>query len=144
MKVLEQNFTQQKHGFNGYYKIIILKTKEEEFKKFLDNHTNDNGMIFKAINEIVADIVVIQNLKIEKSYQNKGHGSQLLKEILKNYDVNYAILSCDVTQNQRFGFILENFYERHNFKAIEYYQDFPLMLYPQDLAKKILNSTIHE
>lgn len=140
MKMLEKKFVQKENGFNGYYRIIFLKSKEQEFKNFLYNHTDDKENIFKTISEKVDDIIVIQNLNIERNHQNQGHGSQILKEILNNYKIDYAILSCDVTQNQRFGFVLEKFYECHNFKTVEYYQDFPLMVYPQDLALEVIKN----
>lgn len=139
MKILEKKFTEKENGFDGNYKIISLKVESEEFKYFLKNHTYEYKNIFDLIRKQINNIVIIQNLNIKKEYQGKGYGSQLLKEIIDMNKTCCFILSCDVTKNQRFGFNLEYFYECHDFKAIEYYQDFPLMLHPKNFALKLLN-----
>lgn len=138
MTVVEKQFTEQLSGFNGGYKILIVSTKSEEFKKFLEDHTLDKGGMYQSIKDKKTEIIIIHNLQIEKQFQNKGHGSDLLKEILSNYNIDCAILSCDTLQNQRFGFVIEEFYERHNFKTIETYQDFPLMAFPKELSLDVI------
>lgn len=138
MKVVEKIFTKEDCGFNGYYKIFILPTKGEDFKNFLNNHTTDKGVIYQSIQKKKDTIIIIHNLNIEKPFQNKGYGSGLLKEILNSYNIDCAILSCDMLQNQRFGFFIEEFYNRHDFKTVESYQDFPLMVFPQHLANSVI------
>lgn len=140
MKAVEKLFNKEDSGFNGYYKIFLVSTNNEQFKKFLEDHTTDKGNIYQSIINHKDNIIIIHNLYIEPSFRNKGHGSQLLKEIITLYDIDCAILSCDILQNQRFGFCIEGFYERHNFKTIEYYQDFPLMVYPENLALSVIKN----
>lgn len=140
MKAVEKLFNKEDSGFNGYYKIFLVSTNNEKFKKFLEDHTTDKGNIYQSIINHKDNIIIIHNLYIEPSFRNKGHGSQLLKEIITLYNIDCAILSCDILQNQRFGFCIEDFYERHNFKTIEYYQDFPLMIFPQNLALSVIKN----
>lgn len=142
MEYIEKNFNYLNNGFTGSYKISTVTTEKIIFKQFLANHCDDTGVIYHTIKELIPQIIIIENLNIAQEFQNKGHGSYLLKEILKIYHIENAILACDVTENQRFGFVLENFYERHNFKTIETYQDFPLMLYPKSLAIKTMKKLI--
>lgn len=139
MNTVEKLYKKEIDGFSGNYKIFKLSTDDKNLEKFLKNHIDDTGIILNAIQKFMKDIIIIYNLNIDKNDQNKGHGSSLLKEILEIYNTKHAILACDITQNQRFGFILEHFYECHNFKTIETYQDFPLMLFPETIALNIIN-----
>lgn len=140
MRNVEKRFSLKENGFNGSYKLSLVTTNQKTFKDFLFNHCDDRGIYFRTIQKHIMNIIIIENLNIDKEYQNKGHGSKLLREILSGYNIKHAVLACDITQGQRFGFFLEKFYELKGFKTIETYQDFPLMLYPQESAIKIMTS----
>lgn len=138
METVIKTFNYKEDGFNGMYQIATVSTEAEEFKNFLNECNDDTGIIFNTIKANIKNILIIKELEIEEKYQANGHGSNLIKEIIEKSNVKYVILVCDVTHCQRFRFILEKFYCLKNFKTIEIYQDFPLMLYPTEFANQII------
>ena len=63
--------------------------------------------------------------------------------ILNESYCSTAILICDTSESQKEGFILEKFYENNDFKTIYYTNNYPIMVFPTDVAediKKILDN----
>lgn len=137
MEKIKKILSKDKDGFNGNYKIVNVSTENEIVKNFLKDHNDDTGMIYNTIKNNINHIMIIEHFNIEKEYQGKGYGSFLIKKILNQNDNQVAILVANVLHEQRFGFNLEKFYELHDFKTIDVYQDYPLMMYPSQCAKEI-------
>lgn len=138
MEIFKKNFKEETDGFTGFYEGFKVSTNTNDLKDFLNLHIDDNSVLFNKIKIISEEILIIKNLKINREFQGKGNGSLILSELLKLSKAQSAILICDVTENQLFGFILEKFYESHNFKTIDHYQYYPIMIYPQKIANQII------
>lgn len=138
MEIFKKNFKEETDGFSGFYEGFKVSTATNDLKDFLNLHIDDNSFLSNKIKNLSEEILIIKNLKIKREFQGKGNGSLILSELLKLSNAKSAILICDVTENQLFGFILEKFYESHNFKAIDYYQYYPIMVYPKIIAEKLI------
>lgn len=127
------------------YKSLIFD-KDEIIKLYLDNewtnYTKDKDSLFKGIKNslyvyaayqadrlvglirVVGDgftIVYIQDILVLTSFQRKGIGKKLVKDVLKKYEnVRQISLTTDLTDKQK------SFYESCGFKA---YSDIKLSGY---------------
>lgn len=140
MQNFSKCFDEDDDGFSGSYDAYSVNTNKENLANFLKNNVDDDGKIYEAIKKETNNILVIKNLNIDKEFQGKGYGSEILSDLLNESYAEAAILMCDILEGQLPGFVLEKFYESHNFKTIETYQDYPIMIYPESLAEKVIQN----
>lgn len=140
MQNFSKCFEEEEDGFCGSYDAYLIDTNKENLANFLRSNIDDDGRIYEAIKKEIDSILVIKNLNIDKEFQGQGYGSEILSEVLNESYAQAAILMCDIMEGQLPGFILEKFYESHDFKTIETYQDYPVMIYPESLANKIIEN----
>lgn len=84
------------------------------------------------------EILIIKNINVDEEFQGQGNGSQILCDLINDSYANAAILVCDIGESQKSGFVLEKFYEENNFKTILNDNGYPIMVYPTELAEKII------
>lgn len=140
MQSFSKCFDEEEDGFFGSYDAYSVNTDKENLANFLKNNVDDDGKIYEAIKKETNTILIIKNLNIDKEFQGQGYGSEILSNLLNESYAEAAILMCDILESQLPGFVLEKFYESHNFKTIENYQDYPIMIYPESLAEKVIQN----
>ena len=138
MEIYNKYFKDETNGFTGSVESYKVLTKENYLKVFLQTNTDDDGLLYKTIQSLATEILIIKIISVAPEFQGKGYGSKMLSEILKESTCSASILLCDITEEQLPGFKLERFYELQGFKAIESFQDYPIMIYPEKLAQEII------
>jgi GNAT superfamily N-acetyltransferase len=139
MKYISRSYDEEEDGFEGNYEGYCIDTSKENLKNWLEKEIGDDGKIYQAIANEVRTIFVLKNLNIDSEYQGQGYGAQILEDAMDEAQGEYEaiILLCDVGEIQKEGFILEKFYANHDFKTIGYFNDYPLMVSPEEVGEKI-------
>jgi predicted GNAT family acetyltransferase len=136
---ISKKYDEEEYGYSGSIEAYSVETKKENLKNFLNSQANDDGRIYDILKNLVDDILIIKNINIDEEFQGQGFGSDVLSNTLNEANAQSAILICDITESQKAGFNLEKFYESHDFKTVSSYLDYPLMVFPLDLAEKVEN-----
>ncbi len=144
MEYFSKTYDEDEDGFNGNCEAYAVSTKKENLLNWLTKETADANKLYNIIKELTEDILIIKNINVDEEFQGQGNGSQILCDLINNSFANAAILVCDIGESQKEGFVLESFYENHDFKTIQTNSDYPLMVYPQNLAKKIISKLNNE
>ena len=143
IKYISKVFTEDEDGFNGNCEGYVINTNAENLPNFLSEYTVNAQNIVNAIKNIKDEILIIKNINVDEEFQGCGYGGEILSYILNESYCSTAILICDTSESQKEGFILEKFYENNDFKTIYYTNNYPIMVFPTDVAeniKKILDN----
>lgn len=138
MQIYSREYSAEDDGFEGSCEAYLISTKKENLFNWLEKEISEPEKLYKIIQELIEDILIIKNINVDEEYQGQGNGGQILSDLMNESFANGAILVCDIGESQKEGFVLEKFYESNNFKTILKTNDYPLMVYPVDLAEKIL------
>lgn len=138
MEYFFKTYEENEDGFNGNCEAYVVPTKKENLLNWLQKETSEAEKIYNTIKNLAEDILIIKNINVDEEFQGQGNGSQILCELINNSFADAAILVCDIGETQKEGFVLENFYENHDFKTIKINNEYPLMVYPIILAEKII------
>lgn len=131
-------YTEEEDGFEGNSEAYVCSTNKENLLNWLSNEVNNSEKIYAIIKELVGEILIIKNINVDEEFQGQGNGGQILCDLINDSFASGAILLCDIGESQKEGFILEKFYESNDFKTILKTNDYPLMIYPSELADKII------
>jgi GNAT superfamily N-acetyltransferase len=137
MNDLSKVYEEEDDGFNGNVDAYHIETKEENLKNWLEAEVNDNGDLYKIIKKLTKDILIIKNINVDEEFQGQGFGGEILCNVINDSYTSSAILLCDIGESQRDGFLLEEFYKENGFETILKRDDYPLMVFPQELALEI-------
>jgi GNAT superfamily N-acetyltransferase len=139
MKYISRSYSEEEDGFDGNYEGYCINTSKENFKNWLEKEIGDDGKIYQLITKEIEKIFILKNLNVDEEFQGQGYGSQILQDAMDEAQGEYEaiILLCDIGESQKEGFILEKFYSNHDFKTIGYFDDYPLMVSPEELAIQI-------
>ncbi len=138
MEYFSKSYAEEEDGFNGNCEAYIVSTKKENLLNWLTKETADANKLYYIIQELTEDILIVKNINVDEEFQGQGNGSQILCDLINDSFANSAILVCDIGESQKEGFVLEKFYETHDFKTIQINSEYPLMVYPTSLADKII------
>lgn len=139
MKSFSKSYDEEESGFNGSCEAYLISTQKENLLNWLQKETPRAEQIYKSIQKLTGEILIVKNLNVDEKFQGQGFGTQILCDLINDSYTNAAILVCDIGESQKEGFILEKFYESHDFKTIATNNDYPLMVYPQELALAIIS-----
>ncbi len=139
MNSFSKDYDEDEDGFNGNCEAYLISTKKENLFNWLQKETPQAEEIYKSIQKLTGEILIIKNLNVDEEFQGQGFGTQILCELINDSYANAAILVCDIGETQKEGFILEKFYESHDFKTIATNNDYPLMVYPKEIAEAIVS-----
>ena len=134
MENISEYFEYEENGFEGNIEAYTVDCKKEQLFNFLSDKIKESELLYNVINEYSQTVTVIKNINIEEEYQGQGYGAEILNNALDLTDI--VILECDNDEIQRENFILEDFYKNFGFISIKGNSN-PIMIYPEDLAKKI-------
>ncbi len=138
MEYFSKSYNEEEDGFNGNCEAYVVSTKKENLFNWLTKETADANKLYNIIKELTEDILIVKNINVDEEFQGQSNGSQILCDLINNSFASSAILVCDIGESQKEGFVLEEFYENHDFKTIQINSDYPLMVYPTSLADKII------
>lgn len=138
MDFFSKIYSEDDDGFEGNYEAYKVSTDKENLLNWLDNEVSNPQKLYQIIQELTDNILIIKNLNINEEYQGKGFGGEVLCDLLNESFSTAAILICDIGENQKEGFILEKFYENYDFKTISIYNNYPIMVFPSELANNII------
>lgn len=116
----------------------LLTMNGEALINYLKENINDTGVIYKCVNSIVRETLIIKSLNVLEEYQGKGYGKKILIDTMNKYKPESIILIADIGKRQRAGFDLVTFYKKNEFKEISECMFYPLMFWPIEKADKIL------
>lgn len=132
-------YEEDEDGFNGNCEAYSTETNKENLFNWLSKESNDAEKLYKIIQELTSEILIIKNINVEEEFRGQGNGAQILCDLVNDSYATAAILLCDIGESQKEGFVLEKFYEENNFKTIMKKDNYPLMVYPCELAEKIID-----
>lgn len=138
MQHFSKTYSEDEDGFNGNIEAYIVSTQKENLLNWLTKETPDADKIYSIIKNLTSEVLIIKNINVEEEFQGQGNGTQILCDAINDSYANAVILICDIGESQKEGFVLEKFYESHDFKTIQKNDDYPLMVYPSSLAEKII------
>ena len=138
MNSLSKVYTEDEDGFNGNCEAYLIQTEKKNLFNWLYEEVSEPERLYESIKGLVEEILIIKNINVDEEFQGQGNGSQILCDLINDSYANAAILVCDVGESQKTGFVLENFYEENNFKTILNDNGYPIMVYPTELAEKII------
>lgn len=138
MNDFSKTYTEDEDGFNGNCEAYLIESSKSNLLNWLKKEVFDADRIYSVLKELTTDILIIKNINVEEEFQGQGNGGQILCDLLNNSFADAAILVCDIAESQKEGFVLEKFYEENNFKTILMNNDYPLMIYPIELAEIII------
>lgn len=138
MNDYSKTYKEDDDGFEGNCEAYLIETKKDNLLNWLNKEIGSSENLYKTISSLIDNILIIKNINVEEEFQGQGNGSSILCDLMNDSYANGAILICDVGESQKEGFILEKFYEENNFKTITRNNDYPLMVYPTELAEKII------
>lgn len=144
MSDFSKTYTEEDDGFEGNCEAYLIDTKKENLLNWLNKEVGESENLYKIISSLIDDILIIKNINVEEEFQGQGNGGSILCDLINDSYANGAILLCDIGESQKEGFILEKFYEENNFKTITRNNDYPLMVYPTELAEKIIEQLSKE
>lgn len=139
MKYISRSYSEEEDGFEGNYEGYCIDTSKENLKNWLEKEIGDDGKVYKAIAKEVGTVFILKNINVDEEFQGQGYGSQILEDAMDEAQDEYEaiILLCDIGESQKEGFVLEKFYSNHDFKTIGYFNDYPLMVSPEEIAMQI-------
>ena len=133
-----KTYTEEEDGFNGSCEAYLIDSKKNNLLNWLEKEVADSEKIYSVIKALTTDILIIKNINVDEDFQGQGNGGQILCDLLNESFADSAILVCDIGESQKEGFLLEKFYEENNFKTILKNNNYPLMVYPIELAEMII------
>ena len=134
-----KDYTPEEDGFYGEIHAIEYDSNIINIENWLNLQKVPNAKkIKKVLEKNVNKVLILKSINVEEEYQGKGYGSEMFEEMLNETYPEAIILLCDNENKQKNGFILEKFYEGYDFKRVNSLNS-PLMVYPEELADKILN-----
>jgi ribosomal protein S18 acetylase RimI-like enzyme len=107
-------------NYNAFLEKNVIKEylKSEECDKEIIANIN-NCIIMKLENKIIGFSIILENklhLIIKRKYQNKGHGTIMLKHIEEKTFERYSIIELQSFEKNN---IANNFYEKNGWKISE-------------------------
>lgn len=138
MKDFSKIYTEEDDGFNGNCDAYLINTNQINLLNWLTKEISESEKLYRIINELTDDILIIKNINIDEEFQGEGNGTEILNELINKSYTKAAILVCDIGESQKEGFILEKFYTKNNFKTIFNENNYPIMVYPTKLADSII------
>jgi len=137
MNELSKEYTEDENGFNGNVEAYSIATSKENLKNWLKKEIHDNGTLYEIIKNLTDNILIIKNINVNEEFQGKGFGAEILCSVINDSYAGSAILLCDIGENQREGFVLEDFYKNNGFDTVLVKDGYPLMVFPEKLALEI-------
>lgn len=138
MKDYSREYTEKQDGFDGNCEAYLIPTEKENLYNWLSKEIESPETIYNALKILAKDILIIKNINVDESFRGQGNGGQILCDVICDSYADAAILLCDIGESQKEGFILEKFYEENNFKTVLMHNNYPLMIYPEKLAEKVI------
>lgn len=142
IKDVSETFSEEDDGFEGNVNAYIVPSKEDNLKNwflqnfdYLDKIEIDD--FINAIKNNSKDILIIKNLNIDEEYQGNGYGSQIIEQLMDE-DFDTSILIADITESQKEGFKIEKFYNAVGFKSVIEQDKYPIMIFPERTADKVI------
>lgn len=137
IKYISKVYTEDEDGFDGNCDGYVINTNAENLLNFLSEYAVDAQRIVNAIKSIKDEILIIKNINVDERFQGFGYGSEIINYMLNESYCSTAILICDTSESQKEGFVLEKFYENNDFQTIFYTNDYPIMMFPIEVAEQI-------
>lgn len=138
MRDYSREYEEEKDGFSGSCEAYLIPTEKENLYNWLSKEIDKPEIVYKALKEVAKDILIIKNINVDEDFRGQGNGTQILCDMIGDSYAQSAILLCDIGENQHEGFVLEKFYEENNFKTVLLHNNYPLMVYPERLAQKVI------
>lgn len=101
----------------GSYEGIIHSNLQKIKNWFLNRNIDYN----KYIDNIQIPVAFLNNINVDEDFRGHGYGNELyldFEEKCYDNDVNMIILESDNGEEQKHGFILDNWYESFEFEII--------------------------
>jgi GNAT superfamily N-acetyltransferase len=92
--------------------------KDPEFLRYLEDHSEKDAVeqvLLELSRKNIKDLVVLNNLFVEKKSRGSGIGKKLLSEFLYKHKNSNVLLICDEFESQSTGIRLVSWYEKHGF-----------------------------
>lgn len=78
MDFFSKIYSEDDDGFEGNYEAYKVSTDKENLLNWLDNEVSNPQKLYKIIQELTENILIIKNLNINEEYQGKGFGGEIL------------------------------------------------------------------
>lgn len=124
-------------GFSGSIEAYWVPIQKENLKNWLASEVDDDETIYNIIKNLTSDILIIKNINVDEEFRGQGFGSDIICNAINNSYASSAILICDIAEDQKKGFILEEFYKENGFETVLIKDNYPLMVFPETLAIEI-------
>jgi predicted GNAT family acetyltransferase len=138
-KLYEKNFSEEEDGFDGDVLAYQANIKSPNVLNFLKDNVDNHEKVLEILSKHTEEILIVKNLNVSEEFRGKGFGSEILTNILNESFAKCSILVCDIGESQLPKFNLEKFYESNDYLTITSKNDYPIMIYPSDMAEKIKN-----
>lgn len=139
MRDYSREYTEEEDGFEGNCEAYLISTQKENLFNWLSNEIDNPEIVYEALKTLANEMLIIKNINVNEEFRGQGKGTQILCDVINDSYAEAAILLCDIGESQKEGFVLEKFYEENNFKTILMHNHtYPLMIYPQRLAEKVM------
>tara|TARA_B100000749_G_scaffold249593_1_gene214205 strand:+ start:2965 stop:3408 length:444 start_codon:yes stop_codon:yes gene_type:complete len=130
--------TEQEHGFEGACSGFVFGTRSDNIRNWMAKQSPEHTRLCDAIQKYADTAFAIYNLNVDDEFQGEGHGIQLLEDAIEEADADLTVLISDSGEIQREGFVLESFYQSQGFMTVHRDGEYPVMIYPENKAKQIL------
>lgn len=141
---ISYSYDEEEDGFDGNIDGYIIDTKKPNLKNWFEgNFDYLEGIsvddFISCISSEMDNILILKNLNIDEEFQGEGYGSMIIDDIKRQFSNQFdgIILIADILESQKDNFILEKFYESNGFSTILKENDYPIMIYPEDISLKI-------
>ena len=138
MRDYSRQYTEDQDGFEGNCEAYLIPTEKENLFNWLSKEIDNPEKVYLALKTYAQNILIIKNINVEEDFRGQGNGTQILCDLIGDSYTDAAILVCDIGESQKEGFVLEKFYQENNFKTVLIHNNYPLMVYPESLADKVI------
>lgn len=138
MRDYSREYTEKQDGFDGNCEAYLIPTEKENLLNWLSKEIDNPEKVYNALKTYAREILIIKNINVDEQFRGQGNGTQILCDVIGDSYPDAAILLCDIAEEQKPGFVLEKFYQENNFKTVLMHNNYPLMVYPEILAEKVI------
>lgn len=116
----------------------VVSSSAENVGNYLANHSADHDRIAHWFAENVMTVCVLRNVNVDEDQRGKGYGNDALDEFIQAAGpFAPIILISDKYEGQEEGFELDKWYEGWGFSKVTSCASGAIMVFPEDIAKKM-------